>query len=94
MTPIWGLMNKLYRTQKTADLCLRLSETSADAINCLVRLLSKHGIELTPDIYKLFVECAIISDKIEEVNTTANIGIPNEFRLRSESDDSIQTTEN
>lgn len=40
MTPsVWGLINKLYRTQKTADLCLRLSEISSDAIHGLVRLL-------------------------------------------------------
>lgn len=42
----WGLMNKLYRTQKTAELCLTLSETSADVIHCLVRLLSKNGIKI------------------------------------------------
>lgn len=77
---VWGLINKLYRTQKTAELCLRLSETSADIIHCLVRLLSKNGIKLTPDIYKLFEECAIISDRIQEVNTTANIGIPTDFQ--------------
>jgi hypothetical protein len=55
MTPsLWGLMNKLYRTQKTAELCLRLSETSADVIHCLMRLLSRNGIKLT----RIFTNCS------------------------------------
>jgi hypothetical protein len=84
----WGLVRKLYRTQKTAELCRRrLSETSADAIHCLVHLLSKNGIKLTPDIYKLFAECATISDKIQEVNVTTNIGIPTDSRQWNEASD-------
>jgi hypothetical protein len=83
----WVLMSKLYRTQKTTELCLRLSETSADVIHCLVRLLSKNGIKLTHDIYKLFAECVLISDKIQEVNTNANIGVPTDFQQGNKSTD-------